>query len=100
MKEQSSLLAAIAAVAVILSAANSYAADPAHYLITNNDFSQANSATFYTILGSVVLKQKAIVPTGGTGVEGVGAVATKRVSILNSATQQCAFISDAGTADV
>jgi hypothetical protein len=91
---------AVAVTAVMLSVASSYAAPPAHYLITNNDFSRANSATFYRILGNRVLKQTAVVKTGGTGVDGIGAVATKRVSILDSPLGQCAFISDAGTADV
>src|SRR5262249_48203455 len=72
---------------------------PVHYLITNNDVSP-NSATFYRILGDRVLKQTAVVKTGGIGVFGIGNVATKRVSILDNRLGQCAFISDAGTVDV
>ena len=88
------------ATIVMLLVTLSYAADHPHYLITNNDFSQGNSATFYTILDNHILKQAAVVKTGGTGVDGIGAVATKRVSILSTASQQCAFTSDAGSADV
>src|SRR5207245_9166205 len=71
----------------------------AHYLITNNDFSQGNSATFYTIsIGT--LTQTAVVNTGGTGNDGIGSVATKRVSVLRSSSHSCAFVSLAGSADV
>ena len=87
------------AVLAVLTCAIAATASP-HYLITNNDASRGNSATFYTIYDNFLLRQVAVVSTGGNGVDGIGAVATKRVSILNSSTQQCAFISDAGTADV
>lgn len=71
-----------------------------HFLVTNNDNSRGNSATFYTVIHNGSLKQAAVVNTGGTGVDGIGSVATKRVSVLNNSTQACAFISDAGSADV
>jgi len=90
---------AAAVIAFMLSLASSYAAPAAHYLITNNDVSP-NSATFYQILGNGELKQTAVVETRGTGVFGIGDVATKRVSILDNRLGQCAFISDAGTVDV
>src|SRR5262245_19745933 len=100
MKVRMNLSSVVAAViALMLSAASSSAEPPVHYLITNNDVSP-NSATFYRILGDRVLKQTAVVKTGGTGVFGIGNVATKRVSILDSRLGQCAFISDAGTVDV
>jgi 6-phosphogluconolactonase (cycloisomerase 2 family) len=100
MKSFPKLLRTLAAATLALFAATSYAAAAPHYLITNNDNSRGNSATVYTILGDFLLKQKTVINTGGTGVDGLGAVATKRVSILNSPTQACAFLSDAGTADV
>jgi hypothetical protein len=85
---------------LMLPAAAQAADKKPHYLITNNDDAQANSATFFQVLSSGSLKQIAIINTGGTGVNGVGEVATKRLSILDSSTQKCAFISDAGSVDV
>lgn len=41
-----------------------------------------------------------MVATRGTGIDGIGAVATKRVSVLHRVDQACVFISDAGTEDV
>src|SRR5438874_2718962 len=78
----------------------SLAATTPHYLITNNDNSSANSATVYTIsAGSLV--QKAVVTTGGKGIDAIGtSAATKRVSVLRTSAQRCAFISDAGSNDV
>ena len=71
-----------------------------HFLITNNDFSQGSSATLYRIMANGSIHQAKLIKTGGTGVNGVGAVATKRVSTYNLYDQKCAFVSDAGTADV
>lgn len=90
---------ALAVIVLMLSVASSSAESDVRYLITNNDVSP-NSATFYRIVGDRVPKQIAVVKTGGAGVFGVGNVATKRVSILDSRLGQCAFISDAGTVDV
>lgn len=70
-----------------------------HYLITNNDFSQGNSATFFAISGGT-LTQTAVVNTGGKGNDGIGSVATKRISVLRSHSQSCAFVADASTNDV
>ncbi len=100
MTPLSQLLRSVAAALIGLSTVSLYAANSSHYLITNNDNSQGNSATVYTITGNVALKQAAVIYTGGTGVDGIGAVATKRVSVLNSSTQTCAFVADAGSADV
>jgi hypothetical protein len=88
-----------APVALLTFAMASYAASP-HYFITNNDSSQGNSSTFYTIINNSLLKQAAVVATRGTGVDGIGSVATKRVNIFSNSSQACAIISDAGTADV
>ncbi len=70
-----------------------------HYLITNNDYSFGNSATFYAISGGT-LSQTAVVNTGGTGNDGIGAVATKRISTLRNQSQSCAFLGEAGSNDV
>ena len=95
------LRTATVAVAIItICSVGSYAAPAPHYLITNNDNARGNSATFYSILNNGSLKQAAVVSTGGTGVDGIGAVATKRVTVLSNSAQSCAFISDAGSADV
>jgi hypothetical protein len=90
---------------VVLCAIESFAAPRPHYLITNNDASfstslSGNSATFYTIMNNGTLKEVAVVNTGGTGIDGIGSTATRRVSVLSNATQNCAFISDAGSNDV
>src|ERR1700730_3977263 len=53
----------------------------------------------YTILGNTFLEQAVVIETGGTGVDGIGAVATKRGRILNGLTQACAFLSEAGRTD-
>jgi hypothetical protein len=86
--------------AFILPPAAEAAGKRPHYLITNNDDAQANSATFFQILSSGSLEQVAVVSTGGTGVNGVGNVGTKRLSILDTSAQHCAFIADAGSVDV
>jgi hypothetical protein len=88
------------AAVLALCTANSFADPHPHYLITNNDSSQGNSATFYRIVADRFLKEKVVVKTGGVGVDGIGAVATKRVSILDDRDEQCAFVSDAASADV
>lgn len=71
-----------------------------HFLITNEDNSQGNTATFYTVNSDGSLSQTAIIDTGGLGLDGQGAVATRRVSVLQTPTQSCAFISDSGSNDV
>src|SRR5581483_5183066 len=89
-----------AVLLLTLCSAKSFGEPAPHYLITNNDSSQGNSATFYRIVGDHILKQVAVVKTGGTGDDGLGAVATKRVSILDQGDEECAFLSEAGSADV
>jgi hypothetical protein len=100
MKPVSTRLWVLAAALLVLSTASLFAANSPHYLIANNDNSQANTANVYTIVGNTFLQQVAVIDTGGTGVNGIGAVGTKRVSILKSPTQACAFLADAGSADV
>lgn len=100
MKTFRALLRFLAAAIVGLSAMASHAANSSQYLITNNDHSRSNSATVYSIRDNTFLSQVAVILTGGTGNDGIGSVATKRISILNSATQACAFLADADSADV
>ena len=91
-----------ATVMVLLCAAALHAADHHHrhhYLITNNDNSQGNTATVYRIFHDGSLRQVQVVNTGGTGVDGIGSVATKRVSALDT-SQRCVYLADAGSADV
>lgn len=100
MKFRVLTLVALAAFAVLcLHVRNASAATLPHYLITNNDFSQGNSATFFAISGGT-LTQSAVVNTGGTGNDGIGSVATKRITIVQNQTQSCAFVADAGSNDV
>jgi 6-phosphogluconolactonase (cycloisomerase 2 family) len=90
---------ALAVAAIGMFCATLCAAEP-HYLITNNDNSQGNTATFYSIADHSLSRAVAVISTGGTGNDGLGSVATKRVSILSKGTENCAFISDAGSNDV
>src|SRR5581483_10976503 len=96
---KSFLVALATCAAICLNSLSAFAATAPHYLITNNDASFGNSATFYAIDGGT-LSQAAIVNTGGTGNDGIGSVATKRISILRSHSQSCAFVGDAGSGDV
>jgi 6-phosphogluconolactonase (cycloisomerase 2 family) len=76
------------------------ATSQSHYLITNNDVSSGNSASFYPVSSNGSLQPATVVSTGGTGVNGVGSVATKRISILENSNQQCAYVSNAGSANL
>jgi hypothetical protein len=78
------------------------AADPPHYLITNDDASAnffPNSLTFYTIEanGQLTLKQQVMI--GITGAEG-GYFPANRVVALNAGGNQCVFASDAATGEI
>lgn len=64
MKPFSKLPRILAAALIGLCAATSNAANAPHYLITNNDNSQGNSASVYTILGNTFLEQAAVIKTG------------------------------------
>jgi len=69
------------------------------YLVTNDDNSTANTATFYTIGAGGALTQVKEVKTGGTGLGG-GYFASPRVGVLHDKIQSCVYISDAGSGDV
>jgi len=88
------------AVIVSLFLCSSNAQSSPHYLIANNDNSQANSASVYNVNTDGSLTEAAVVSTAGTGLDGIGAVVTRRVSVLSSSTQSCAFVSNGGSATV
>jgi hypothetical protein len=69
------------------------------YLVTNDDNSTANTATFYSIGADGELTQVKVVKTGGTG-NGGGYFAAPRVGVLHDKVQSCVYVSDAGSADV
>ena len=78
------------------------AANPPHYLITNDDRSgnfYNNSLTFYTIEadGQLTLSQQVLI--GVTGMPG-GYFPVKRVVALNTGGNQCVFASDAATGEI
>jgi hypothetical protein len=89
-----------AAAIVTFFLCSSYAQSTPHYLIANNDNSQGNSASFYTVNTDGSLTEAAVVSTGGTGLDGIGAVVTRRVNVLSSSTQSCAFVSNGGSTTV
>jgi hypothetical protein len=66
-----------------------------HYLITNNDNSQGNSATFYTIGAGGKLTQAAVVSTGGLGWDGLGYVVTNKINVAHDRfAGDCVYLSD------
>lgn len=69
-----------------------------HFLVTNDD-AIVNTATFYGIRTNGTIKQKLVVPTGGTGL-GTGYYATGRVGIMQGKFNKCVFISDGGSSDI
>ena len=71
-----------------------FAQNTTRYLITNNDTSQGNTATFFTIGTGGALTQTAVVPTGGYGWDGLGAVVTNKINISHDAKGDCAYLSD------
>lgn len=91
---------AVTALAVLALSITAFAQTSSHYLIVNNDNSQANSASFYTVNSDGSLAEAAVVSTGGLGLDGIGAVVTRRVNVLASATQNCAYVSNGGSASI
>src|ERR1700722_12434864 len=95
-------LASILAAGVCLLGGTATAANPPHYLITNDDPSAnffPNTLTFYTIEanGQLTLKQQVMI--GVTGAQG-GYFPANRVVTLNASGNQCVFASDAATGEV
>ncbi|HJT69493.1 MAG TPA: hypothetical protein VJ731_04800 [Terriglobales bacterium] len=104
MKVQSHFLLALSAIAAVaFIAATAFAEDHDfrdrhhHYLIANNDNSQANSASFYKVGDDGSLTEAAVVPTAGLGLDGIGAVVTRRVNVLADERDDCAFVSNGGS---
>jgi hypothetical protein len=78
------------------------AANPPHYLITNDDPSAnffPNTLTFYTIEANGQLTPKQQVMIGVTGAQG-GYFPANRVVTLNASGNQCVFASDAAAGEV
>ena len=96
-----SRLSCSAAALIFLCVTSAWAqgASQPHYLVTNDDVPFENSVTFYTVEANGVLTLKGQVLTGGGGITG-GFFATNRVSLLNSAGNECVYASDAGTGDI
>lgn len=86
-------ITSLVAAGILLTGA-SYGQTNTRYLITNNDNSQGNSATFYSIGAGGSLTQTAVVPTGGFGWDGLGAVVTNKINVSHDANGDCAYLSD------
>jgi hypothetical protein len=71
------------------------------YLIANDDQSGfiLASVTFYNVSPEGLLTLKKRVGTSGNGISG-GFFGTNRVSVLNSAKNDCVFVSDAGSGSI
>jgi hypothetical protein len=79
----------------ILCVSSGFAQSNPHYLITNNDNSQGNSATFYTIGAGGKLTQAAVVSTGGLGWDGLGYVVTNKINVAHDRfAGDCVYLSD------
>jgi hypothetical protein len=90
----------MAAVVLILAASGfAAAAGQPHYLVTNDDAPFTNSVSFYTVGANGLLTLSDQVLTGGSGIGG-GYFAANRVVVLDTATEQCVYASDASTGDI
>jgi hypothetical protein len=89
------LLNRIALVGVSFLCVSSGFAQTPHYLITNNDNSQGNSATFYTIGAGGQLTHATVVSTGGSGWDGLGYVVTNKINVAHDRVAgDCVYLSD------
>lgn len=91
---------AIVSILILLCAANAFAAT--RYIVTNDDVSGANTATFYLVSGSPTnptITQKKTVQTGGKGLGG-GYFAATGVAFLNDGQEECIFVADSGSSDI
>ncbi len=70
-----------------------------HYLITNDDAPFVSGITFYTVGTTGQLKLKQQVQTGGAGIVG-GYFAANRVVVLDNASEQCVYASDAAGGNI
>jgi hypothetical protein len=64
------------------------------YLFTNNDDSQGNSSTVYTLSASGNLTKPILINTSGFGWDGLGSVATNKINVTHDANGDCAFLSE------
>ncbi len=77
------------------------AAGSPHYVVTNDDVAPffISGVSFYTVGASGVLTFKEEVQTGGSGIGG-GYFATNRIAVLDSASAQCVYASNANAGDI
>jgi hypothetical protein len=70
-----------------------------HFIVTNDDNlnSGHNSATFFPINTNGSLGAPKTISTGGTGLAG-GLFSVQRISVLNSTTQKCVWVTNGGDA--
>jgi hypothetical protein len=96
MKPPAHLLGLTFALAGLLAIAAASASAPTatRYLITNDDNSQANTASFYTIGTGGKLTRTAVVSTGGFGRDGLGYAATTKIVVSHDTLGDCAYLSD------
>ena len=100
MSVKSWLPRSMAALVLILAASGfAAAAGQPHYLVTNDDAPFTNSVSFYTVGANGLLTLSDQVLTGGSGIGG-GYFAANRVVVLDTATEQCVYASDASTGDI
>ncbi len=100
MSVKSWLPRGMAALVLILVASGfAAAAGQPHYLVTNDDAPFTNSVSFYTVGANGLLTLSDQVLTGGSGIGG-GYFAANRVVVLDTATEQCVYASDASTGDI
>jgi len=86
---------------MMLSTPGAFAAPPPAaigYLVTNDDYGlgASDTATFFTIAANGTLSNPTLVNLGGEGTGG-GYFASSRVSVLNSATTPCVYLSAGST---
>ncbi len=86
---------------VFLLSSFALAANPPHYLVTNDDVAPflTTGVTFYTISPSGALTLTTNVQTGGTGIGG-GYFGSNRLAILDSGSSECVYASEASTGDI
>jgi hypothetical protein len=70
------------------------AASMPHYLFTNNDNSEGNSSSVYTIGAEGVLTHKAVINTGGFGYDGEGSPNTNKVLVTHDRHGDCVYLSE------
>ena len=83
-----------AAVLSVLWALSGFAQNASRFLITNDDNSQGNSATFFKIGTGGQLSQGKVIPTGGFGFDGLGDVATNKIVVSHDSNGDCAYLSE------